>query len=346
LSVILVAVLLGAFYTAYVIAQEVIRENWARLDDRGFWVAHAALATFYGTSFALAYLAAAAMITFATENRSTPLRLAMLVQQAAWVGWMAYALIESGYQVEVVFAMALIAGGYWYTMGTMLTGEQREMSRRVMRSLPQSFLGRMFLTWLNPGPGSGYMFVVANLTTIALLSLFAIVPTSWFRPGGGGWPGATEFLYFLVIGWAYIVAYLGLGRLLVAQLRRVTLVTMFAGVLIHFLLVLAGSGIPTTIQLMSLEMRNLPYSYVQVTNPFWSLYYILESGVSTEADRLLIMVPAAAVCMLLLNLPGLVRELRQVRVALPVRVAEDEAELHPAPAPQPTNPWEKGIDDG
>ena len=33
----------------------------------------------------------------------------------------------------------------------------------------------MFFTWLNPGPASGYMFVVANTTAIVLILLLAII---------------------------------------------------------------------------------------------------------------------------------------------------------------------------
>jgi hypothetical protein len=44
---------------------------------------------------------------------------------------------------------------------------------------------------------------------------------------------------------------------------------------------------------------------------------------------------------LLLNLRAVVRELQQVRVALPARVVEDEAELHPAAIAGPSSPWEE-----
>ena len=54
-------------------------------------------------------------------------------------------------------------------MGTLLTAERPGMSQRVRRRLPQSFFGRMFFSWFNPGPASGYMFVIANITTLAIL---------------------------------------------------------------------------------------------------------------------------------------------------------------------------------
>ncbi len=67
---------------------------------------------------------------------------------------------------------------------------------------------------------------------------------------------------------------------------------------------------------MSLEMRDVDYSYLQITNPFWSLVHIADGGMSTEGFVLIVIVPAAAICMLLLNLRGVIRELRRVRTVL------------------------------
>jgi hypothetical protein len=230
---------------------------------------------------------------------------------------------------------------YWYVMGTLLSAERPGMSQRVKRQLPSGFLGRLFFTWLNPGPASGYMFVVANATAIFIVCLFGMAVSALSGKGPGGWPGGEELLYLLIIGWSYLVAYLGLGLLVVGQLRRVAVVTMLANVLIHFLVLLAGSGIPTAIQMMSVELRYIDYSLLQITNPIWSLIYLTNNSLPAEANVLVLIVPAAAFCILLLNLRGVIRELREVRIAPPSRVAEDEAELHPAPAAQPTNPWDE-----
>jgi hypothetical protein len=116
---------------------------------------------------------------------------------------------------------------------------------------------------------------------------------------------------------------------------------MAAAVLIQLLLVLAGSGIPSTIQLMSVELRELDYTFLQVTNPFWTLHYLGERGLPSDAKVLLVLVTVAAICVLLTNFPNIVRELRQVRIALPARVVEDELIMHPPPPPQPTNPWDE-----
>jgi ABC-type transport system involved in multi-copper enzyme maturation permease subunit len=340
LSVGFVALLLYVFGIAQFLAAELVRSGFELYVVPEFWITNLFGATFYATTIALAYLAAAAMITFATENRSTPLRIAMLVQHAALVGWMAWLWIISDYQSEVILSLAIASGCYWFAMGTMLDGEQARMSRRVMRHLPQTFLGRVFFTWLNPGPSSGYMFAVANLTAVLILSLVPMMLLVRSSGSASNWPNPERFLYFLVIGWSYVVAYLGLGCLVVALLRKISEVTMFASVLLHLLLLLAGSGIPTSIQWMSLDLANDPYSYLQITNPVWTLEYILEFSPTPEEPVLVIVVPAAAICVLLLNLPGMVREIERTRTALPARVAEDEAELHPPAESLPQNPWD------
>jgi hypothetical protein len=336
-----VALLLLAFGAAQDIASAVVRTGFALVTSKDFWIGQLSMANLYATTFALAYFAAAGMITFATENRSTPLRILMMAQQASFVGWVAYEWIAYHRPAEFLLNGLVVASGYWFMMGTMLGGERSEMSHRVKRRLPQSALGRMFLTWLNPGPSSGYMFAVANLTSICVLCLAAGAVSDWSRSGG---PGRFQFVSLVVLVWSYVAAYLGLGRLVVTVLRRFTVVTMFAGVLLHSLILLAGSGIPTSVQWMSLALQNEPYSYLQITNPFWTLSYIDGNSSVPEIDVLMSVIPAAAVCVLFLNLPGLVREMRQVRTPLPERVAEDEAELHPPPEKPTQSPWDQPAD--
>lgn len=308
----------------------------------GFWIFLSVLATIYLTFFALAYFAAAGMITFTSENRSTPLRACMVVQQAAFIGWMAYAWLESNFPLEITLALVIVAGVYWYVMGTFLTAEKPGMSQRVRRRLPQSFFGRMFLSWLNPGPASGYLFVIANATSIVMLCLFAIA-FSAFMPsrGGGGSPTADEIIYAAAVGWGYLVAYLGIGLIAIGALRRVATVTMLASVLIHFLLLLGGFGIPYAVKSMSIELRETDYSFLQITDPIYSIWHVLDGGTPSEANVLLLVVPGVAFCVLLLNMPRVIRELRVVREAAPARVQQDEAELHPPPEALPRNPWDE-----
>jgi hypothetical protein len=340
-SVALVAALLWICFWAIFGGSQIIQYSYAFMGGEEFWITSLALATFYVTTFALMYFAAAGMITFATENRSTPLRICMMVQQAAWIGWMAFAWLYNEYEMFTVLFLAMFAGIYWYAMGTMLTAEKPGMSQRVRRQLPQTFFGRVFFSWLNPGPGSGYMFVIANGTAILLVCLLGIMATEKLNTGAAPSPSADELFYMVIVGWGYIVTYLGIGMMAILFLRRFAVVNLFASVLVHFLVILFGSGIPTTIQLMSVELRYVDYSFLQVTNPFWSLSHLASSGAVTEGPALAFMVTAAAFCVVLLNMRSIVRELKPVRIAPPSRVMQDEAELHPPPAALPQNPWEE-----
>jgi hypothetical protein len=341
LSVAFVGGLLWLFVTAiFGLSIPMIQTSYSYIGSSEFWLWILIAATFYATFFALAYFAAAGMITFSSENRSTPLRICMLIQAAAIVGWMAYAWIESSYITVPVLILAMIGIAYWYVMGAMLTAEKPGMSQRVKRRLPQSMMGRMFFSWLNPGPASGYMFTVANATAMAIICFIGtLISDTAPKPVRLG-PNTDEMIYMLVIGWAYLVAYLGLGLLVIRLLRRVAVVTMLACVLIHFLLLLAGFGIPYAIKSMSMTLRDVDYTFLQITDPIFSLYHIANGGAFVDTQKLLLIVPCVALCVMLANMPGVIRELRVVRQAAPKRVLEDELELNPPPESLPSNPWD------
>jgi hypothetical protein len=78
-----------------------------------------------------------------------------------------------------------------------------------------------------------------------------------------------------------------------------------------------------------------------MSNPVWTLEELGSRGVGAVSGEILILViPGAAVIALLLNMRSVATELLHHRIAVPIRVAEEEAELHPPPEPKPTNPWE------
>ena len=95
------------------------------------------------------------------------------------------------YRVRVLFALICLSALGWQVSGVFLTGESPELSPRVKRELPQSALGRMFLTWFAPGPGTGYMFVLCSFAAVGVLSvIFAIAYNAEIRFSGaeGGDP--------------------------------------------------------------------------------------------------------------------------------------------------------------
>src|SRR5207244_3847235 len=135
---------------------------------------------------------ARARLMFPSENRSTALRVTMLAHYAMFVGWMGWGwMYEGRYSPGVGEPFLIIATIHWYVMGIFMTCEGAELSPRVKRDLPQSFLGRLFLTWFNPGSGTGYVFAAINLVGAAMLISVALYwvrdwgPQSWTSYPGG-----------------------------------------------------------------------------------------------------------------------------------------------------------------
>ncbi len=339
LSVGFVTLLLGCFWAAAFLVYEFLSNSSNFVRDNEFWMFSGVLLTLFVTTFALVYLAAVALISYRSENRSTPLRWAMAVQQTAFVAWMAYLFIIGRYDDDVLIGAFLVAVGYWYVMGTLLSTEGAELSHRVRRSLPQSTMGRVVLGLFNPGPGAGYLFATANLVACAGLVAIAMA-AAYYLP----LPVRRNFHYeelglVLIAACSYATIYLGLGKLVTAMVRRVAPVGTMAGFLIHALLLLAGTGIPCAIQFSSPSLRNAGYTILQWPNPFWTTVELANSR-GWDSWLQAMGLSAVAMCVLLVNLPSIAREFAQGRVALPTRLVEDEAELHPPEPAKPRNPWE------
>ncbi|OYV77981.1 MAG: hypothetical protein B7Z73_19905, partial [Planctomycetia bacterium 21-64-5] len=116
----------------------------------------------------------------------------------------------------------IVSGIHWAAMGVLINGELGEMSLRVKRQLPQSLLGRAFLTWFNPGPATGYMFIVANLLAATAVGGAFLWGDYLFRGGGAGVRGISVprsvVMAFGLLELCYIVFYLGLARLVIGLL--------------------------------------------------------------------------------------------------------------------------------
>lgn len=348
LSVLTIVGLLAAFGIGWAMVAAFLEYSRPVFSEAWFWTTNAAILTFYGTCFALVFLAAVARITFASDNRSTPLRIVMVLQHVAIVGWlcglaMPDAVRDPGF---LIFALCLFAV-HWSVLGGLMTGESPELSLRVRRRLPQSFLGRVLLTWFNPGPGTGYVFALGGMlgaAAMAGLTLGLWDVTGVARGGrlGPNWPDA--MLVFVGLCVCYMAIYLGVGLLVLRLLRRYARVDVLFAVLLYGLMVLAGCGLPPLVQELSAQWRREGYTLWQITNFVWTLEYVTESAAwsSRTIDLLLVLLPLAAIGVLALNLPTIVREVLYVRVPKPARVAEEDAALGPPPPPPPkASPWDE-----
>ena len=355
-SVALVLILAGACVALWFVGFGIISAGTSSSRGSGIGLMILAMLAAYITTFGLLHSAAAAQIAFVSENRSTPLRRWMLAQQAcicAFVGGVAYTALADFGPVgsELFSAIAILLAGfgapYWYFMGSLMTGEWPHLSRRVQRSLPSSDAWRPFVSLMNPGPGSGYLFAVANMSMLVSIGLLGVLLYWWLNGlqgwGGGraGGPSAEVAIYFVILAWSYMVAFLGVGRLIVIALRRWAYVPMTAAFLIHIVLFLAAIGVPTVIQMTSRELRNSGYTLLQMTNPVWTLSDLADKGVSqVQGEVLILILPMAAIIALLLNMRSVATELLLQKTPVPVRIIEDEAQMEAAIPRAPSSPWD------
>jgi len=336
-SVGLIALLFGSFFCCFSLAVGMITDGYYLVQDPWYWAAAAAVLNGYVCLFLLAYFAAAALNSFTSANRSTALRRTLFFCQVCYVGWTAGFWISEDYDVDILLGATIAAGCFWCVAGAMLTGEPTILSERVRRGLPATSIGRLVGTLFNPGPGTGFLFVLANLVSLGVLFVAGL---AFSNTGRGELLGGT---LLFGLGFAYIVGLLGLGRLIVAGLRRIAQLTLLGCLLIDFLLVLCAIGLPEIFRASVTRYGRESFAWFDLTNPVRTFDAVADAVVSgnispAEGIMLLTVVPGLAFCLFLINLTLAAREIRQTRAPLPQRIIEDDADL--APEQQAVaNPW-------
>lgn len=306
-------------------------------DDPDFWLAMAACLTAYVAFVVLFLQAAAAQLTFVSANRSTRLRITMAVHQLLWLGWIVYFWLRFQ-QGDLLYAAVLFPAVYWAFMGALLTGEAPQLSPRARRSLPQSFLGRVFLTWFNPGSGVGYAFTVANLVSLTVVLGILNAVAVWMGVESQVMRSERWMMFSLMLV-SYVAAYLGTGRLLLMFVRRFIWGGLAMSFVINLFLAAMGAIVPFLVQLTLLGVTMAEeYTLLQATNWVWTITAILDDKLMGEDLAVYVIVPAAAAFIFLVNLILAAREVAAEREQTPQRVLEDELQLHPEKAPKPAGP--------
>ncbi len=340
LSVLLMLLLfIGAIIWAVFIWNSLNENMWVA-DEWEFWAVQAMLLSFIASFCLLFQWSAAAQISFASDNRSSRLRYVMLGQQTFWIGWTAYLhLFES--DEEIIYLSMIVGMIYWFVMGSLLIGEQPQLSPRVKRDLPQSFLGRTLLTWFNPGSGTGFMFAIINMGTLLaslqFVATFPIVVDG--RSTAFDWPDSIQLSWFVIMAQAYVICYLGATRLVLLLARRMASVGMLFSLLICTFFLLVGSVFPFILQSWLFDFRIGDYTELQVTNWMWTIYEA-RFGDMTNHWLVVFCVLGMGMLMFFVNLFLVSRDVAEVRVAAPARVLADEEELHPTASKKASSPWD------
>jgi len=345
LSVVLVAGLVLIFWAWLMFMASMFFELFLRsspFDKPEFWMLNIAIVMFHVTFVALFVLIAAGQISFASDNRSTAVRWVLLVQHALWFGWMLFGMSidEFGGFYIMGSVVALI---YWWAAGSFLVGERAELTPRVRRQLPQSFLGRMFFTWFNPGSGTGYFFTLINLGWILMAFCLADTLIMWATGRPRNFLDPDRMWRFSLAAWFYAAAYLGVGRLLVILVRNRVPSGVVFSFLLQLVLVTFGTLIPIVVQLSLVGATTFDYTPLQVTNPFWSLGEMLFDFNRVQSDLVVVFWTLAIVAavFVLLHFVLTIHEVEQTRLVAPQRVQQEDAAILAARTPpKKKNPWD------
>jgi hypothetical protein len=249
------------------------------------------------------------------------------------IGWFTVAWkIAPYYDRESILIFVIIAGIHWYAMGALMTGEMPRLSSRVKRRLPRTFLGRMFFTWFFPGPGTGYMLAICGQfsTLLTAGTAYLILETAGaakVMPSRTGGLTPERLFIYGVLALSYATLYLGLGLFFLRMMRRLTTVGLLLSVLLQLVFILFGCLVPLVIQMSLPHLYGDTYSLLHITNPFWTLSEICSGSRLSQIPTVLIFVPVAAAGTFVINLPTVVREIRNLRIVEPQRVIEEDVTL-------------------
>lgn len=314
-------------------------------DDWEFWAGNVAAFSFCAAFGLLFLFIAAGQITFASENRSTRIRYVLLGIQALLIAWCVgmWRGVPSNDSHYMLWTMVILAGIYWMVCGSLMCGENAQLSPRAKRELPQSILGRVLFTWFNPGSGSGYTFAVLNLLALIMVEVAAF---TWaYLIGDEKVPIDSTWLKVSVCVWGYVAGYMGFVRLLVSLGRRLISINMLAAFLFQVVFALMGLLVP--LLLLSIQSAGdfsyWNYSELQIPNWFWTLLELTalqnRAAVSWPIPIIILLVGGF---IFLVNLFDTAFEVEQTRTLAPQRVLDDDAAHRPQAIKRKKNPWDEG----
>ncbi len=194
-------------------------------------------------------------ISFYAENRSTNVRLAIILVTFALVsGLMVLSGVDGGgARREFFFVFSAFVAHLYVVFGAMMASEYPIISQRVRRGIPSTFGGQSIWGLLLPGPGRGYLFAISMIWGW-IGGLLLIEPVfNWLSgtPANGGTPadwqmkilfGLTNAVFAtLFVSIAYLV-----GRALNTRIPKPAPFFGLLLVVVLYVLVWAFSAILTT----------------------------------------------------------------------------------------------------
>lgn len=276
---------------------------------------------------------AAAAIDFPGENHAFPIRRGLLTASAIILFWALWLTVSSretfigiGFLSSSLFVMLII--------GSLIASERGILSPRVQRTLPSTWLGRIFLTWFYPGSGLGYVFFSCLVTSLflpfVLIGIFGI-----------NFEGTSPNINLAAVGlavWSYCIFFTGLTRLILLTISTRIPSRALLGFLIQFLLVACLIALPFLGMLIANRFQTFNYTWHQGLNVFWTLIELASKQLGGDNGVVLTGLPLLALLVFALNLLLCGRDVMMVRVELPARIRR-ETEESKRPTASPVDPF-------
>jgi len=319
IQVVLSLVLLGGLMMAFImsIGTAYGMITWGggfTFDKQVFW-AIVICVSYYVAAFSLFLQIARAQLTFASDNRSTGIRVTCSVVFLMTLGWLALGLyetvksggvgsIDNDFLISVISFLAV----FWSIVALFAATEHDELSRRNLAKLPRSRLLRLLKTPFLPGGGRGYLYCGLHLGILVGLSYAALKfvnLNSWFE--------VQRVVAGLV---CYILIYSGLACVMARWLRSMN-----------------RDIPPSRSRTFTLVMFSLGwlapnmFNMFRGRNPITSQYFFLSDPVTTlknlsgggpRSDELLTVLAVIGALVILLNLRAVFRGISETITAEPI----------------------------
>ena len=266
--------------------------------------------------------AAAAELSPPSENRSTPIRRALMWHQSLMIGCLAYGVLSDLFDREATIAALYYGAIFWTAVGTLMVGESSFLTPRVRRDLPGSFLTRSLLVWMTPGPATGLVFAILSFTVFAM-SLDVIAEIGPLDdPFTGAFDDPTPHFWALA-GYMMLLMATTRGCMFLIRIRNHTRPVFALAVFI----IIAGmfALVPYFIALHLNDYRSVQWSLGQLTNWLWTMGLMLDGRLNPIVPVLVFLIGTAAFAIALVTTG---RPVLPLRVATPQRVLEEQQREH------------------
>ncbi len=336
LSVLFLVALLGLYWMVLLFVGVLLLEGGGNAASSpelwyGLFVTLTLLAS-YG--YAL-YQLTRSRLLFPSENRTTALRLALLVPPALWLAaWLAAMTPGFGPQLGMDDELTLFIFSaffiHWAAVLLIIGGESGEISQRMRRRVPRSVLGRLFGLWLLPGPRLGYFYVLLSYAGMIfpwLLVLWYTLPSPFsarFRPA--------EWVRLAGAFWCYLAIYGGIATWLLAWLRRRVVVNMMLAAAVISLQVVVFCIVPLFVEVITAS--GIPfgqYSPIHLLNPIITIDELMANPAGGPEYWLMVL----ALPTVVVNVPGAYREMVLLYRTGPAQQPEPEAAAKEQPPEHP-----------